>query len=176
MLNFDSSDVTGTGILTGILALLLPLDTVFGNTNKPPSSPPGGGGGAGGGALSFVEETLGGVIATPLPPVSEESEDSDEILTVPAICPPIRPPTPLIPVLPIFFGFVGVGVGVGGTGREGLKSSPLSKTLGLGATAFVSGVFSGGIGGLGDEEVVPGEEGGIYGPRSFKKPRGGVIG
>ena len=122
--------------------------------------------------MSFVEETLGGVIATPLPPVSEESEESDEILTAPAMC----PPTPLIPVLSIFFGFEGVRVGVGGTGREGLNSSPLSKNFGSGATAFVSGVFGGGFGGLGDEEVVPEERGRIYGPRSFNKPRGGVIG
>lgn len=73
-------------------------------------------------------------------PVSEVSDESDDMLIAPAICPPMCPlappippipaipPIPVLPVLPIFpnevfFGFARRGVGLeAGTGLDGLKS------------------------------------------------------
>lgn len=109
VLNFDNGDGTGTctGISSADGTLALPLYTVAGNVNSSSLSAWDGGGG-------LVGENLGGVITDP--PLSLiASEESDEILT----CPAIRPPNHLGPVL---FGFVGVGPG---TGLEELGSCPL---------------------------------------------------
>lgn len=180
VLNFDNGEGTGTGTgtgaITGILALLLPLYTVAGSVNSS-----GGDGGAGGGGrgFGFVGESRGGVITDPLLPVSEASNESDEVLIAPAICPPICSPN--VPVPNVFSkgisDLVGVAKGVGGTGREGLKSSPLSKKLGFGLLVCCSVVFGGGlIEDIPDEEGLDPLEGEIYGPLSFRKPRGGVLG